>query len=95
MRRDTHSNDRLTQALARLARAMGLPEDAARDRAVGDWLDASETEKGGAPAGLHPDPGEMGSRHSEEPAGTPLPARLAGDGIRDLGDTHRHKRGEG
>lgn len=95
MRQDTHSEDRLTRALARLARAMGLPEDAARDRAVGDWLDASETGKDRAPTGLHPDPGEMGSGHSEEPAGTPLPARLAGDGTQDLGDTHRHKRERG
>lgn len=95
MRQKPNSNDRPAKALALMARALGLPDDAARDSAVISYLDAGDTGKDGAPADLHPNPGEMGSRHSEEPAGTPFPARLAGDGTQDLGGTHRHKRERG
>ena len=74
-------DDRLQRALARLAMAMGLPADAARDGAVAGWL-TSDAQKGQASAG--PETGRIryGPGPGKGPADAPLPDRLAGGGGR-------------
>ncbi len=77
-------DDRLKRALARLATAMGLPADAARDGAVASWLDgqAVPEKTSGASAGHEAGGIRYRPRHSRGPADAPLPDRLAGGGGR-------------